>query len=202
VYGRRPLGADGPPDPSPGILLAVLPLGLASRQTAAEPRSAGQKHQHRWNFDVSAVLLATADHAWQAEPDGMVFAEAAMSTEPVMIWGGGVFVFRDAAQWVQVLSLARAFGWEPAGTEAPCDIAIDVWDGRYAPSDAQEITQEDALALADALDRAVDDIPDVAVRRNATPGIRANLLEAFAGNKRLLRRFIRHCRRSAPFFIC
>lgn len=125
-----------------------------------------------------------------------------MSDDGVSIYGEcGDFAFKPG-QWKTVLALASGFGWEPTGTQPPDEIASDKWDGRYMSSDAQEISQDDALALAAALSRALDDIPDALVRRLATVGIHGNVLELFADDKRLLRWFIAHCRECAPFLIC
>jgi hypothetical protein len=89
-------------------------------------------------------------------------------------WGEcGEFNFDDP-QWTLLLSLVNAFGWRPEGTRAPEDVAPNEWQGVYAPGDGQELTRDDALALADALDRALDDIPDLAVERGPTLGMRAN----------------------------
>jgi hypothetical protein len=64
--------------------------------------------------------------------------------------------------WFCLLTIARWYGWLPAGTAPPDDweSLVSEWDGRYFPS-AQLITEEDAKAFAAALRRA---LPHVAIR--------------------------------------
>lgn len=90
---------------------------------------------------------------------------------------GGYYRFSNVA-WGKVLELARQYGWEPAGTMAPpstvhnADGTVDMeltqgyrkayanWDGNYHINARQWVTDEDAANIADALERALDDIPD------------------------------------------
>ena len=82
--------------------------------------------------------------------------------------------------WVNLLKLAYEYGWEPAGTELLLADVVYVngkvdyeaterfnaprkdydWDGSYFGSDFQFVTDEDAANIADALERAIDDIPN------------------------------------------
>jgi hypothetical protein len=72
--------------------------------------------------------------------------------------------------WIKVLNLAMSYGWQPMGTRLKSVIegySFDVeeweeWDGTYLTNDGQTVIAEDALALAAALQRALDDIPDFA----------------------------------------
>src|SRR4030095_15204607 len=50
-------------------------------------------------------------------------------------------------------------GWSPAGSEASAEERLPDWDARYYPGWLQEIIESDATALADALERALPDIP-------------------------------------------
>ena len=73
--------------------------------------------------------------------------------------------------WSKILSLALFYGWQPMGTLPPFihnlrqpvdrDGQPEVWDGTYLRVAGQTVREEDALALADALQMALDDIPDV-----------------------------------------
>jgi hypothetical protein len=63
--------------------------------------------------------------------------------------------------------LGHRYGWAPAGTEPPDPEYLDDghghpahWDGHYFRADGQRMTQADARALAQALERALGDIPD------------------------------------------
>ena len=70
--------------------------------------------------------------------------------------------------WVKVLNLAVSYGWQPMGTRLSSVIEsyrFDIeewenWDGTYLTNDGQTIIARDALALAAAVERALDDIPD------------------------------------------
>jgi hypothetical protein len=80
---------------------------------------------------------------------------------------GGVSINRHG--WFYCLAVARAFGWEPQGTEAPDQVTYnadgtttpsfsmppDQWDGNYVTNDWQFVTDSDAANLAAALDRAI-----------------------------------------------
>jgi hypothetical protein len=77
---------------------------------------------------------------------------------------GGYFRFNNVG-WDKALELARLYGWMPSGTEVPAALvaAAEVareWDGRYHSNDGQVVTAGDALALAAALETALDDLPE------------------------------------------
>jgi hypothetical protein len=85
---------------------------------------------------------------------------------------GGYFRFSNTS-WCKVLELADRYGWKPAGTEPgrwvdPSTGKLDKqlspdpeeWDGSYFGNSFQWVTDEDAARIADALERALDDIPD------------------------------------------
>lgn len=66
--------------------------------------------------------------------------------------------------WANALELARAYGWKPSGTRPPLQIDFyqlgAEWDGGYLTNDGQIVKREDALSLAAALEKSLDDIPD------------------------------------------
>ena len=93
---------------------------------------------------------------------------------------GGVISLEPSA-WTALLDLAQLYGWQPHGTvqppalypqsglelegRDPADIGTDdsiapvgmlSWDGSYIVGVGQQVTTEDAAALADALDRALE----------------------------------------------
>jgi hypothetical protein len=91
---------------------------------------------------------------------------------------GGYFRF-SIHGWRATLGLAHEHGWEPAGTEppeftvyAPDGVTVDEvaaraerqsyanWDGGYFSNSCQVVCDEDAANIADALERALDDVPD------------------------------------------
>src|SRR5919201_1288267 len=70
--------------------------------------------------------------------------------------------------WAKVLSLAMFYGWQPMGTRAPdiielYDTDVEDWDGTYLANEGQTVIAEDALSLAIALEKALDDIPDFSI---------------------------------------
>ncbi len=123
--------------------------------------------------------------------------------------------------WAMVLKLAIGSGWKPRGTAAPADFYGEVeadgfttkqWNPRnYFSRRGQQVSEEDALAIAEVLTKALEDVPDhdaVAHKvmgyidsslmgryRILDPTRRVNPFEYFSGeNKTRLRRFIRFCR--------
>jgi hypothetical protein len=68
--------------------------------------------------------------------------------------------------WLGILGLARHYGWKPRGTlPTEFDIADDwtpeFFEGCYYPPYLQRIQVDDVVALANALDDALPDIPDI-----------------------------------------
>lgn len=64
----------------------------------------------------------------------------------------------------KTLELAKLYGWRPMGTRPPSDHDFHLlnadWLGTYLTNDGQTVTNEDAILLAHALERALDDIPN------------------------------------------
>jgi hypothetical protein len=54
--------------------------------------------------------------------------------------------------WNVVYQLALAEGWIRAGTK----LDAPGWSGEYGTNDGQYVTPEDALAMAEALEKAID----------------------------------------------
>jgi hypothetical protein len=65
---------------------------------------------------------------------------------------------------VKALELAELYGWQPLGTQPPFGHDFHElnaeWDGNYLTNDGQIIKAQDALSLANALEKALGDIPD------------------------------------------
>jgi len=129
--------------------------------------------------------------------------------------GAGGYAAWNWQGWRGILELANRYGWVPAGTEPPSWDEGGPWDGRpwsrtYFSNDGQRVTAEDAHALADALKRALPDMPDEdavahkmetiaclpdgTVLRAPKRGVELSLLESFAGGQQRLREFIAFCR--------
>ena len=130
--------------------------------------------------------------------------------------------------WRLLLALASAYGWEPVGTRPPdpewCfddewSRMANVWDGRYLPSECQRMTENDAFAMADALEHALPDVPahdalsdkvlassvdELALwGRAGVPGVTIAAMEEFSGhNKPLLMSLIVHLREGGEIWIC
>ena len=139
----------------------------------------------------------------------------------------GEFALSDRA-WRLLLALASAYGWTPAGTQPPDPEAVDhacsrmpsLWDGRYTPPECQRMTESDARAMADALERTLPDIPehdalsDKVLARGgdeplalwgqpARPGVTITPMEEFSGrNKPYLISLISHLREGGEIWIC
>jgi hypothetical protein len=76
--------------------------------------------------------------------------------------------------WAKVLSLAMLYGWRPMGTRPASRIEVsgldaEDWDGTYLTNDGQIVIAEDALSLAIALEKALDDIPDFNIELDRVP---------------------------------
>jgi hypothetical protein len=70
----------------------------------------------------------------------------------------------SAQAWFGVLELAQAYEWNPMGTLSPDPEQVhsipgdeDPWGWDYTPEDSRLVLLEDALNLADALERAYHD---------------------------------------------
>ena len=90
-------------------------------------------------------------------------------TETMDIGAYGEYVNFNSFLWPTLLDYAKKYGWDPAGTilpiydeetYEPTGEFDDDWDGSYSTNDSQQIQDEDAAELADALSRLLDDIPD------------------------------------------
>ena len=78
-------------------------------------------------------------------------------------------IWSSVFEWGQLLRLAQAYGWVPAGTVLD-DSNID-WNGSYQTNDRQRVTTNDARNLADALSRALRDLPADDKRRSVTVSV-------------------------------
>jgi hypothetical protein len=102
--------------------------------------------------------------------------------------------------WTRVLSLGMFYGWQPMGTRVPSMTEIhgfhaEAWDGTYLTNDGQIVVAEDALSLAIALEKSLDDIPDFNLDVYPPDLSKINPFQYFAGDeKRHLVDFIRFCR--------
>ena len=75
--------------------------------------------------------------------------------------GDGPFTYVNRLGWITALQEAVKYGWDPKGTEAPTIQLATVyegrpedWDGGYCWNVGQTVTEDDALGLAAALERA------------------------------------------------
>src|SRR5215510_12845204 len=154
----------------------------------------------------------------------------------ITLWGGcGEFAI-PATIWLSILSVATRYGWTPTGakapeeewalaegwspadSEAPPEERLPDWDGRYYPDYMQEITESDARALAEALERALPDIPKENLPignyrysdakcegwriDNPPPGTIPNSLQELSGgNRAWLQDLIVHLREPGGFVI-
>ena len=74
------------------------------------------------------------------------------------------------SDYPNALKLAEAYGWQPQGTTNSLIVVDGLgvvggtspedWDGRYTSNDYQIVSEVDAANMAEALERALEDIPD------------------------------------------
>ena len=85
--------------------------------------------------------------------------------ESVGIWGECGEFSMPGSVWLTMLDVAHLYGWKGAGTNPPdaeyadCFFDGPTHDGDYCPP-RQRVSQKDAKHLAQALQRALLDIPD------------------------------------------
>ena len=139
--------------------------------------------------------------------------------------GRGSYHHFNMTSWRYVLGLAHSYGWQPAGTEPPsmtvyyvdgtvderltaqyAELAEDWNRYDYFTNSFQQVTDEDAANLADALERALTDVPEertVAMRAASQPphrGVPLDVVEHltpldwFSGERERLEEFISYCR--------
>lgn len=140
--------------------------------------------------------------------------------QPRVATGAGGKFACGYLEWGMLIKFAYESGWRPLGTIEPPD-----WDHKRNPDGTparwfknnyfskfgQRVTDDDALAIAVALDNSLPDVPDhdamlhkvaaeiegsgLARMRVLRPGVRMNSFEFFSGeNKAKLRQFIEFCR--------
>ena len=86
----------------------------------------------------------------------------------IILEGSGGNTSASVFEWGQLLRLTQSYGWIPAGTILD-EPNID-WNGGYQTNDWQRVTANDAANLADALSRALRDLPaDDKLRGVTTP---------------------------------
>ena len=84
----------------------------------------------------------------------------------IILEGAGGDISASVFEWGQLLRLAQSYGWVPAGTVL--DEPNVGWNGGYQTNDWQRVTADDACNLADALLRALHDLPADDKRRSGT----------------------------------
>ena len=73
---------------------------------------------------------------------------------------GSVYAFTEEG-WLQLLELAREYGWKPKGTQLPPERENTHWAQDYLPFRYRIVSAEDAAALGEALEKAEKDLPDL-----------------------------------------
>ena len=87
----------------------------------------------------------------------------------IILKGAGGDIWASVFEWGQLLRLAQLYGWVPAGTVL--DEPNVSWNGGYQTNDWQRVTADDARNLADALSRALHDLPAEDKLRSVTNAI-------------------------------
>lgn len=102
--------------------------------------------------------------------------------------------------WTKILSLGLFYGWQPMGTRVASMTEIhgfnaEYWDGTYLTNDGQIVVEDDALSLAVALEKSLDDIPDFNLNFYLLDLDKITPFEYFAGDgKQQLTGFMKFCR--------
>jgi hypothetical protein len=115
--------------------------------------------------------------------------------------------------WRSVRGLAVQYGWQPAGTivyelePIPGDVSgrqlqasnrpIEDWCGTYDSNDYQTVTADDAANLANAIERALAELPSEKSESYQTPERADDVIDfvaALAGWNDYLTKFVEFCR--------
>jgi hypothetical protein len=119
--------------------------------------------------------------------------------------------------WVALLDVAQRYGWIPAGTDPPDPSVVELEsgclgrEGSYHPAYCQVMTRDDAQSFAQALERALLDIPEAVETvqdmlfagwdgRPTQPSL--SILQRLGPVKSSLRDLIIHCRECSELWIC
>jgi hypothetical protein len=131
--------------------------------------------------------------------------------ESVSIWGECGEFSLPGSVWLTVLDVAQRHGWQAAGTDPP-DPDYFEFDGRgrdggYYPPNGQRVAQKDAKNLAQALERALPDIPDGATERETDPFAgwyekSSSLIQRLGAIRITLEGLIEHCRECGELWLC
>ena len=102
-----------------------------------------------------ARLYRSRNAVWA--PTSIPLGEASAEPDTTLgVWGECFDFNIDCDVWLSLLTIGQAYGWQPAGTQAPEDWPVDESnntprDRSYFPPQGQVIKQGDAKALAAAL---------------------------------------------------
>jgi len=77
---------------------------------------------------------------------------------------GGDLHFNHTS-WRLLLDLAYDYGWRPTGTVPPNRKRPDEYRGYYDSNEGWKVTYEDAIGIAEALEKSLEDLPN----RNVMP---------------------------------
>lgn len=112
-----------------------------------------------------------------------------------------VYEFQER-QWHALILLAARYHWKPAGTvlhhRMTQKFQDRTWTGSYIAHRGQIVTSEDAVNFADAIEQALDDIPDF-ITPNKDKVLTEKSMDVYGilsggGEKDYLREFIKFCR--------
>jgi hypothetical protein len=132
--------------------------------------------------------------------------------ESVGLWGECGEFSVPGSVWLTVLHLAQLYGWKHAGTNPPdpeffVEFDGQSHDGGYYPPNAQRVSQEDAMHLSQALERALPDIPDGTTEREADPfggwyEKSSSLMQRLSTIRPTLQGLIEHCWECGELWLC
>jgi hypothetical protein len=109
--------------------------------------------------------------------------------------GAGGYFRWTASGWASLLALAAHYGWEAVGTGPPRGVLKADWPGVYHSNDGARFYARDAAALANALERALLEMP--AERPEAMDDVAAYEHLVSEAGRESLRNFIAYCRQGS-----
>jgi hypothetical protein len=131
--------------------------------------------------------------------------------ESVSMWGECGEFSVPGSVWLTLLDVAQLYGWKGAGTGPP-DAEYREFEGRdhdggYYPPNGQGVSQKDAKYLAQALERALPDIPDAATEREADPFVgwyekSSSIMQRLGTIRPVLQDLLVHCRECGELWLC
>lgn len=151
------------------------------------------------------VTLNKSENPFDRESDSDQYYQHEKENLEWVRYAGGV--------WLKLLQLASLFGWKPIGTQwsgmkyPENTPKPDDWDGSYLANEGQIVLEEDATALVNSLEIALDHLPKtICIHKDdlsSTDEWELNPIDFFSGSEgiKLVSDFITFCRKGAFYIL-